>query len=257
MAVAIALTPRPADASVVVAITGAGATVTVYRTREDGEREILRGSPFPTQAGAVTVVDHEAPFGLLRYATTDTGADAVSTTLDVSRPWLTNPVSGSYLSIPVTITDDTDWTLEARAFPFDVIDRADPVVTFYRRASRAGLLTLRYSSAGELSNVADVLEDGTPLLLRTPRGCPFPTGYRAIELVRIRPDRPGSSTGEIDMDYRTCAAPAGAPAGGAWSWADVPPAYPTWSALRAGLPTWSAVVAHDPGGATTFAAFGA
>lgn len=245
----IALTPRPADAAVVVAVTGAGATVTVWRTAADGERSQLRGSPFPTQAGAVTVVDYEAPFGLVRYSTTDTGSDAVSTTLDVAVPWLTNPLSASFLSLPVTVTDDAAWMLPSRTHEFDVIDRADPIVTWYVRSTREGTLTLRYATAAHLSNLADLVSEGAPVLLRTPAGCPFPTGYRAVRDVRVIPDRPGARTGVVELDYRACAAPAGPPAGGSWTWADVPPAYATWAELRAAFGAWRDVVAYDPGGA--------
>ena len=84
----ITAVPQPALASVGLTVTGAPATVTLYRTDEDGNIATVRGSPFTTSGGAVATVDHEAPFGHLIYSTTNpAGVDAVSLTLTSSTPW--------------------------------------------------------------------------------------------------------------------------------------------------------------------------
>lgn len=248
MAATIVLTPRPDDAAVTVAVSGAGATVTLYRTDAAGVRSVVRGSPFPTQAGAVTVVDYEAPFGFVRYALDEQGTAAVATSLDVTSPWLTNPLAQSFLSIPVAVIDDDDWASPARAYLFDVIDRADPVVTWYRRATRSGVLRLRYSTVAERSSIAQAVLDGAPVLIRYPAtdcGRAFLTAYLAVEDARVTPDHPGATAGVYELAYRVCAAPPGAPAGGEWTWADVPAEAATWAALQAEFRTWRDVVAFD------------
>lgn len=244
---AIALTARPDDAAVTVAVTGAPATVNVWRTDASGARVLLRGSPFTTQGGAVTVVDYEAPFGFVRYALDDGTTNAV--TLTATTPWLTNPLSQSFLSFPVAVVDDTDWTYPSRSYLFDVIGRADPIVTWYPRATRSGTVSLRYLTTGQRSSIMQTLAPGVPVLLRYPDttcGRAFLSAYLAVEDARVVPDSPGAVTGVVELDYRVVAAPSGATAGGEWTWGDVPPKFATWDALRTGLTTWAKVVAYNP-----------
>jgi hypothetical protein len=245
----IAVQAQPDVASVALTVTGAPATLSLYRTDRYGRTELVRGSPFATQGGTLSVVDHEAPFGTLTYATSPAGADAVTTSLDVDRPWLTSPAS-PFLSLPVDVVDDTQHEYPPRSYLFDVIDRADPVYTWYRRSTRAGELSIGYETLQQRTRVLSLLSTGIPVLLRTPLGCPYEGGYYAVGDVRVEPLLPGSRKGVIVLPYVLVVAPPGQPSatpGWAWvnvvdrfaSWADVPPAFATWGDVVAYMPPGS------------------
>lgn len=244
----IVLTPSPDDASVGVAITGAPATVTIWRTGANGDRVALRGAPFPTQGGALALVDREAPLGFVSYSTTADDADAVSTVLDVSVPWLTSPAAAAFRSTPIRVVSDVEWTYDPRTYLFDVIDRADPVFTFYKRSTRKGRITLAYESTAERDAILSALAPGVPVLVRYPPACShMGGGYYGAGDVRVYPLAPGSTQGTIEIDYGIVAMPPGESAARAgWAWSDVVAAYPTWSAVVGAFGSWSDLVTHDP-----------
>lgn len=244
----IVLTPSPDDAAVAVAITGAPATVTVWRTGSDGARVALRGSPFATQGGALALVDHEAPFGVVAYSTTPGDTDRVVTELVGTGPWLTSPAASTFLSTPIRVVSDEEWSYASRTYLFDVVDRPDPVFTFYPRSTRSGRLTLRYESTAERDAIGRALAPGVPVLVRYPPGCShIGGGWYGAGDVRVIPTRPGAHTGTVEIDYTIVSAPPGSSAARAdWKWSDVAAGYASWSALLGAFPTWSALVTYDP-----------
>jgi len=249
----ITAVPQPALASVGLTVTGAPATVTLYRTDEDGNIATVRGSPFTTSGGAVATVDHEAPFGLLTYSTTDpAGVDAVSVTLTSSTPWVTSPAP-PYASLAVAVVDDERWSYPPRVWLYDVLGRDTPVPVWYPRSSRSGTLLLAYPDTDTRDGILEVLAPGAPILVRYPPGsAPFLSGYYAVGETRLEPLLPGSTQGVVEVDYVLVLSPPGEPsASPGWAWRNVPTEWATWDLLVAAVPTWDALVVHVPA-ATSF-----
>lgn len=249
MAVTITLTPEPATASIDVLLEGYvdSTPVVVTRTGVDGSEVPLRGSPFTPSGGTIAVIDSEAPFGVpVRYIANGVTA---STVLDVDVPWLTHPIA-PFLSTPCVIEDDDDWRYPGRTYVFDVINRTQPVYTWYRRSSRTGTLKVAYANVQERTNIRIALETGSPLLIRYPASYPqFGSAYLGIGEARTIPRGVGSRMGVVEMDYTVVAAPPSdqAAPGLAWQWDDVPGEFGDWNTVMAyGFPSWNAFLFYNP-----------
>jgi hypothetical protein len=249
----LTLTPEPLTASVDVLVSGipaATTSITILRTGIDGSRVPLRGSPFRVAGGTVVAVDGEVPFGVdVRYTVAEEPTVTGLVRLDIDVPWLTHPLA-PFLSVPCTIEDDDEWTLPGRTYVFDVIGRAEPVYTWYRRSTRNGVLTLDYANVGERAAIIEVLATGAPLLIRYPAGYPqFPSAYLGAGEARVIPRGVGSHEGSIEVSYVVVAAPpssVSSPASANWTWDDVPSQAASWAALVAAFPSWVDVVLFNP-----------
>jgi hypothetical protein len=248
----ITVTAEPATASVDVVVSGVDPTVrtlTILRTGIDGSRVPLRGSPFAVAGGTVVAVDSEAPFGVpVRYALESDPTVTAVARLDIDVPWLTHPLS-PFLSVPCVVDDDAEWTYPGRTYTYDVIDRAEPVYTWYRRSTRSGTVSVSYETTAQRSAIVEVLETGAPLLVRYPASYEqFPSVYIGTAEARVVPRGVGSRAGQVQIDYVVVSAPPSSVASPSaiWKWEDVPPVFPTWADLVAGIGTWTDAYLYNP-----------
>jgi len=250
MTLVLSLVAHTDTATVVIHATGAPTSFDLWRTDPDGTRTKVRGGPFvgPT----VTITDYEPLFGTVGYDVG--GASRAWTTLDPGVPWLTHPTH-PFVSMPVTVEDDAEWSYEPRTFSFTVIGRTRPVYTWYPRASRSGTVKIEYKNAAERARIRDALADGSPLLIRYPPAYDqFTSSWLGIQGMKDVRRGVGTKQGHYELSYTVVDAPVarlGIVEPTAWEWQDVlsDVALPTWFSVRGVYPTWALVATHGPASA--------
>lgn len=229
------------------------------------------GTAWPIRAGAVgdgnvpilsttgvgwVGYDHEVPLDApVTYQATST--QAVGTTVTSSAitaisggvAWLTHPIKPA-LGGRVVVRDDTDRTLTARRGVHQIIGRADPVAVWDVRASDAGGLIVQTSTAADITNLRALLADGAPLLYRTPSTWGGEWLYLAVGDVGLQRLDGLTATDVLrrwPLPYVAVSRPSGVSQGAVGvTYADVPVAYATYTALAAGEATY-ADLAIKPG----------
>ena len=247
MTVALSLVAHEESATVVITVTGATTSFDVYRTDPDGTRTKVRGGPFTGPNAVIT--DYEPMFGSVGYDVD--GLSQVHTTIDPDVPWLTHPTH-PFLSAPVVVENDTDWSYEPRTFSFTVIGRRLPVYTWYPRAGRSGRVHIAFADTAERQAIHDALSDGSPLLIRYPSAYDqFTSSWLGIQSMRdVRPTV-GAKYGHYELDYVEVDPPVtrlGVVEATAWFWEDVldDEELPTWFSVRDVYPTWALMATHGP-----------
>lgn len=226
---------------------------TLYRLRTGMEPAVVRGgSQRSLAAGAVLVVDYEAPFGeavsyQIDYHDADGGVLGVDTTasatLDVAEAWLqdpVNPTAGFQVRRGAGFAATQESTLEASF----VAVLGSPALAMLADQRRLGPLNLPMLTLTEAERAAmrSLLGGATSLLLRTPPawGLVDTALYVAIPGVTEErwADDPTKPSRVWPLTGTPVAPPAAELAVGAVTWADVIDAYSTWADLKLGEPTW-------------------
>lgn len=172
MTAVLTATPQPSNVPprVLLAVTGmAGATVTITRTGTDGTVTVRTANPGTLTAGAFTVSDYEATFGIAyTYTATSNTADTAtaSATLTVSGPWLFH-LADSTLSMPIRVMSRGERTLATNQGVHTVIGRPAAVVRSdgVRRLPTFPLL-VGTSTLAEEAALTAILADSSVLLLQ-------------------------------------------------------------------------------------------
>lgn len=255
MTVISSLTVDRPNATIRLVLSDGPDTATVYRRNPNGSVVVVRGADAvsvpATGSGDAPVNDYEPPFGPIAYGLAADGPWTVVPAADWSdvmvQPYLSAPL-GPWLVMPVRVVDDRNQTWPGRTYIYDVLNRAEPVVTWYTRSTRTGTLVLRYENTREHDAILAALATGSPLLLRIPSTRDgLETSYVAPTDVRVVPVFPGYPRGTVELDYVICAPPSGlALLDPTWTWDAVVAAFATWDDLVAAFDTWTEVVGYAP-----------
>jgi len=235
----ITVTPQPAAYSVLVELVGIAEGTTVTRDTGNGP-ELVRGMR-GLGAGDHTLLDRECPFGVpALYAA---GAETASTQLDSRLPVLSHPVLP--LAVAVTIENDTPREWQTSGTVHAPLDGGAPIATYVPRRIVTGTLSIPTTDAG-IAFIAQLFDDGSPLLLRTPPGCPVTDAWLFCEtLSRARPiaDR---SLSWVSVPYTVVGAPliVETPDPLPWTWEAVPGEWASWQLVD--VPTWLDLL-REPG----------
>lgn len=213
------------DATVTVTLTGVPEGTTVTRDTGNGP-EPVRGM-VGLAAGDHLLTDRECPFGILAlYAA---GDDTAVVTLVSAYPVLSHPLLP--LVIPVTIENDSPVDWETPGTVHVPVDAGDVTATFVPRRVVQGNLRVPIADR-DVASASQIFADGSPLLLRTPPGCPV--GDRWIWAGTVTRERPvaDGDLSWVDVPYTRVAAPAvpetPTPV---WDWDAVPLAYARWDTI--------------------------
>lgn len=191
--------------------------------------------------GPVTILDADAPFGVpLLYTLGTESAPAV--TLSASRSWLTHPFEPSR-SRPVTIENDNPITFGALGTVHRPLAGGTPFVIYGPRSGREAPLRLAVPWADRPAMIS-LLQDGAPLLLRTPPSCRVDDGWRwAGTITQERAVTSDIAWITLETIRVRAPEPTEAPATRPIRWADLPNLYATWGEIPAAFPTWADVPA--------------
>lgn len=249
----ITATPAPGDNPYVnVDLAGFSATeVRLYRLDVAGNAALVRnGDPLPITGGIAVVQDYETPLDVGQsWEARDTltgaviAASATVTLASGGRVYLGHPGKPS-LNTPVVIGTWDPGRRPARSSVHHVIGRALPVARAMRRAGPSGSMRLRVDTFAELENLAALLDDGQPLLLRTPASPDWGIGAVYLDIGDVGEDlsvrTPFAQRRWLDLPWTQVSRPAGlAQSGPGFQWANVMDRYATWAAERAANATWA------------------
>lgn len=131
------------------------------------------------------------------------------------RTWLSSPTTGAILSVTVAREPKTTRAITRGVFP--VLGRARPIaVSASRRQSAAGTLTLWAMNFAERDALRDVLDDGSPLLLRAPARLGHGPG-EWVSIGDVGEEGPGHGAWEavriFDLPYQVVDGPVANPDG--------------------------------------------
>lgn len=206
----------------------------LVRTDPDGTSTLVRGGQDLT--GDIIVWDYECPFGVeVTYSLDDATA---SGSLNVTSAWLSHPTDAS-LSCACNVIDDDGWQWTAPGTAFDVIGSQWPVVVHSTRSVHTGTLRL-WTTWQARSQLVDLVQSGSPILLRVPPGTFVEDTWLWPMTVRRTKQSPYDPAWvEWQLDYQRCGRPSVTvtqdPSN---SWAAVLLTHATWAALTASHTTW-------------------
>lgn len=229
--------PQPDLGAVLLTITGAAAGTTITRDAGDGPQPVRFGTDLA--AGDHLLTDYECPLGV--PATYSDGTDTATVVLESAYPWLSHPFLP--LAVRVTVQNDTPRESEAPGTVLVPVDGGTPTVTYTPRNVVTGNLRIP-SADDDVPFLSTLFADGSPLLLRTPPGCPI--GDRWVWAGLISRDRPmpDGDLSWLDVPYTVVRRPADiAPSPVPWTWEQVPLAHTTWTAVIAAYGTWRGLLA--------------
>lgn len=237
---ALALTPQPITASVLLQITGAPAgALTITRVDENGVGLVrLRTGQVPI-AGALTVVDNEASMtGSIRYDVLDSASATTSGTTSLNGLVGNNPFL-SAVQLPqqtVVLESITGYggSRQSSSTVHDIVGRADPVVVLGPARTRAGRLTVWCSDYAQAQAVQDMFAMSRVLMLRQPTHPGLDMYFTASnsDLEPLTNTDEGWRWQAV-CEYREVRSPNSPLLGAAgWTYANVPGAYPTYAAVR-------------------------
>jgi hypothetical protein len=173
-------TAVPSTGRVTLAITWSSALVFTVQRVQNGVAVPVRGGYPATGSGGVTFSDVEAPLDIPIYykATTPTYPFQTLTSNTVTLTssgvmWLTHS-SLPHLSTQVVVERNPDKDRDIDRGVFKVIGRRNPVpVVSGPRTSPVYTLDAFTETQSQRDNMLALLDDGSPLLLRTPAGYGF------------------------------------------------------------------------------------
>lgn len=144
--------------------------VTVYRVHEDGTRyEVLTEPHVRLIAGAATVFDYHAPYGVLvsyvAVAATHESAESTPLFLESEAHWLIHPTDPTNLSVsPDHVATLGSSTLPSRTGVFQVFGSPYPVTRGNRRLGKASSLMVRVPPEN-IDAIEDLFADGSATLI--------------------------------------------------------------------------------------------
>jgi hypothetical protein len=201
----------------------------------------------PVRGGQLTepgsILDREAPAGRTLTYTLVTADDPTLVAVAVvvvdptvtSLPTLQHPYDDT-LRVPFTIVDDTPRQAAVNGTVHRPLDGL-PRVVYRGRDLRTGTLTVRCTA--EQDRLLDVLlADGSPMLLRTPAGCPVqPDRWLHIDPAIREHTHPHANTFQWQLPYTQVQRPAG----------DLePPLVSSYLQVRLTYPTYAALLDAHP-----------
>lgn len=228
----------------------APATATIVRVAESGAVLPMRNAePVDLVSGAFVGIDYEAPFGETFYyqaTTTEPGFAPISSSsiiLDTARSMLKHPGQPA-LNTWITVELGPKLDRPITQGIHDVLGRSTPIAVSMRRSSIRGELSLLTFTADERKALLALVDDGTPLLLATPRGYGLGNVYLAVgDVSEERLAGYGlEPTRRWTLPFVVVDRPTGGaqPAGN--SWADVLGTYTSWQAALQVEGTWAGVL---------------
>lgn len=164
--------------------SGSPAFITVYRLA-DGETNIVRTANYVSATSAFTVIDYEAPFGVVisYYAEVFTASGVslgkspiATTTLNVDEIWvhdpldLTNRLVITPYTSEITLAQNSFETIE-RNYDFNlsnVIGKKKPVIQYYGEKAIQGLEFEVITSTNVAYQSVKTMLETAPVLIRTP-----------------------------------------------------------------------------------------
>lgn len=245
---AVTLTVRPADAAVVVEVTGAPAgAVTVARVDPNGTNLVrLLAGQVPI-GGAMTVTDYEpALTGTVRYDVTDSAGAVVSSSTSlaglVDRPYLHVAVLPQQRYALQSVTGYTG-SRETGSTEHKIIDRPDPLYTTGRLRFRKGTLRAYAAVYATAAAIESVCASGEVIQFRQPDhpGLDF---YFNADACQVEPDQltGGGWRWQVTVDYAAVGTPL-APLQGSVGWNfDTLAQFGTFAQAKAAFPTFAAMV---------------
>lgn len=232
-----------------------GDTLEIYRV-EDGTLTIVRDSETTPDIGDVTWIgyDYEAPYGtavtyqVVVFASGASVASATSstTTVNETSAWLVHPGDPSLSVELLGLRQIGARKRQITQSVQRVLGRADPVVTADARSGVESSLSIGTSTLAQSSALADLIADGTPLLLNIPASLLWGVTYEWVALgdaeeARVVPQVGARPHRLHTIPYFVVSRPEGdlAPQR---TWADVVSESASWTALASARATWANVL---------------
>lgn len=251
------LTATPAASGDYVNLVLSGGVDGLYeiaRTDSSGTWTVRSGDP-ATYSGGWVGQDFEAPLNeavtyAARQATapyTVTTSSPVTLSAAVNLPWLTHPRDPSK-NRQVLPADFILGTRTSRGVALHILGKTFPISQSIRRTGYSGELILRIAGQAELNGINGLLDDGSPLLLRSPSSwVGYGTRWLQIDEARVERLTRAAEDGRflVTLAFTECAAPYGAvtAAAAGFQWTDYETEYADWDALMAANATWLDVLA--------------
>lgn len=166
-------------------------------------------------------------------------AEQVTGILEADSPWLSHPTRPD-LSLPVTVRDDDDWEWSAPGEAMQPLGGSLPLWVHSARSSHEGVLEL-LDTWQRRQAMAELLADGSALLLRTPPGCYVDDAWVAVLRAVRRKSRPAGDDLVVHwlLAYQRVARPGGYTVGDpSNAWDAVVATHDTWQALIDAHPSW-------------------
>ena len=233
-------------------------SVNVYRVDDAGNEVAVRnGDPLTLSSGAGSMQDYETPLDVnafWRARNSGTGAviadSSVVQLASGGNVYLGHPGKPT-LNMQVILADWQDGSRRTRSATFDVIGKTLPVVRSFKRAGAAGVMTVRCDDFNTLINLNSLLDDGFPLLIRTPRTPDWGIGAKYLHIgdsdVQLRVRTPTFARRWVTLPWTEVSRPAGLAQGGpGFRWADVITTYATWADVISNNATWADVIDGVP-----------
>jgi len=256
---AIAVTANPGNNPfALVKLTGMSvSTANLYRIDGAGTETLVRnGDPLTVTAGSATMQDYECPLDTDQYwqaRNVSTGA-AIVTSSTIQLPSSGNVYLGHpgkpTLNLAVALRGWDPTVRKSRSATFDVIGKRLPVARSFLRAATSGSMTIKVASFADLAAIDALIDDGQPLLLRTPGNPDWGIGAKYISVGDVSVEMPTLPTDGlrwVTVPWTEVDRPAGLAQGGpGFRWADVLSTYGSWADVKAGNALWSNVLDGVP-----------
>jgi hypothetical protein len=177
---------------------------------------------------------------------TVTTATPVTLTAAINLPWLVHPRLPAK-SRQVLPADFILGTRTSRNLALHVLGKTYPISQTIRRTGYTGELILRIAGQAELNGINGLLDDGSPLLMRSPSSwIGYGTRWMQIDEARVERLTRAAEDGRflVTLAFTECSAPVGAvtAAGVGYRWDDQVAEYADWDELIAANATWLEVM---------------
>jgi hypothetical protein len=160
----------------------------LYRVYPDGQRSLVRGSPFVFSANNAVLYDTEAPLNTAVYYQAEACASTLSSNTVVIESgedgWLKDPLrpfrdiklDNCSVHSPQCISTDANiffQRLEAEAYAsasgvFGIVDTARPITVAQTRKDQQSTLGIVSRKLSDITRIRELLSPGSPLLLQLP-----------------------------------------------------------------------------------------
>jgi len=235
--------------TVVLKVTGALGVITVTRATAGTVPVAVRG----TFANGRNVTDYDAPLNAdLIYIASDAGPPPTQSAQVPARinssVAMLSTMNSPVLSAPVIVLADDSQEYVGASVAHKILGSNAPLVTVEPTAYRSGTYRFLCPTVDDWLELRQFVMTGAVMLLRSP--CQTEYLDTAFILTGGRLNIGWSSQPPrqrvVEIDYQAVQPDTTPPQDVAWTWADVPTSFATWSALAAGVPTWADVVTYIP-----------
>ena len=212
-----------------------------------------------THSGAVSLQDHEAPFGVpitytLRLTYAD-GTEEVFTSNVVTLTggpefggcWISDPSTGSAMRIIIQ-----EWTSRERAARqavLNVMNRADPVVLSDLHVWPSGEILFGTRTQAQLVQARSILMGSRIILVRSWAGSSIEAAYMAVGDIsedRVYAYDPYAWDRSLVVSYQEVRPVPATARDLPTMWSDVYTDYATWADVDAAFPSWTDVIQWNP-----------